>query len=120
MFLFHIEITNRDPVLKPMELNDVSEHRLVLSVCHKHHLQVLIPIFGYDIIQNGRKQLTSFLDRIEAGRPKEDRCLIVPYQAQPLLEGNLVLPLGSGVVFGSVWLEQMWIIGGIKGRIRCV
>ncbi len=84
--------------MKVVVIDDVSENHLVITIGHKNNLQVLIPVFGNDLIENVGQQPASFLNRIQPRRPEKDRCLIILQQSQFFLQKQLVFSFARQVI----------------------
>jgi hypothetical protein len=101
-----------------MKARDVFENMLEISIGHKDNLQVLRPIAGDDFIKNFCQQLTALLNGIQPGRPEEQWGLIILNQSKSLLKDALVDFFTIRMVFGSILIFEMLVVGRIKGRIR--
>ena len=51
--------------MKAVEINDVSDNHLIVTIGDKNDLEILIPITGHNSIKNIRQQLASLLNRIK-------------------------------------------------------
>ena len=85
-----IKITNRHPIHKPMVVDNVFKYILIITVGHKNHLQMLIPVGGENAIEDIRQQLTALLDRVQSRGPEKDRGEIILDQPEFFLQKAFV------------------------------
>ena len=52
MLKVFIEIADGNPVMQLMKCHDISEMRLIFTIGDKYELELLVPVPGYDIIQD--------------------------------------------------------------------
>ena len=85
MFQIVTKIVYGHTLLKLVKIDDVSESHLVIAISYKDNLQVPVPVFGDEFVENVGQQPAPFLNRVQPRRPEKYRGAVILNQTQLLL-----------------------------------
>ena len=101
-----------------MESHNFFEVTLKLTIGNKNDFQVLLPVTGYDMVEDICEQLATLLNRIETGGPEEERGPVILNEAQGFLEKELVFLFSLHMVLWAILVCEIRISGRVKGGVR--
>ena len=112
-----VEIRDGEAVGNAVERLDIPERLLVGAVGDDGELRALVVILVEEAIRDVREELRTLLDGIEAAGPEEERRVGVFFEAEGVLERELVLALHFAMVLGAVLERDLVVRGRVVGRI---